>query len=302
MGKQEAPEDSTSARPDRRALLRSGGVAVAATMAGLAVAEIATAGIANAAAGGPVTMGAANDAGTTSTSLTSADSTGSTLELANTTTLAPLRLVEQAIPTTQPPALTSGDLANYGGDLYYATGDPSGPLVGFVYSEFTANQLVPITPQRVLDTRYSGGRANIVNGAGNLDSAGRLLAGHSVDIDLSNLEFAATAAYCNITIVGPLSGGWLTLWPGGTRPSVSSINFTAKAVIANFAVTGTSATDTVTIFASTTTHVLLDVTAFAVGSPNQINPTVIPGAVTMASQRRATRARTHHVPSWYSSR
>lgn len=301
MGKEARPEDSTTARPDRRALLRTGGVAVAATMAGLAVAEIATAGGASAATGEPVTMGATNDAGTTSTSLTSAGTTGSTLELANTTTLAPLRLVEQTRPTAQP-ALTSGDLANYGGDLYYATGDPSGPLVGMVYSEVNANQLVPITPQRVLDTRYSGGRAKIVNAAGNLDSAGRLLAGHSIDIDLSSLEFAATAAYCNITIVGPVNGGWLTLWPGGTRPSVSSINFTANAVIANFAVTGTSATDTVTIFASTTTHVLLDVTAFAVANPSQINPSVMPATMTMASQRLATRAKTHNAPSWYSPR
>lgn len=301
MGKQATPEDNTTARPDRRALLRTGGVAVAATMAGLAVAEIATEGSASAAAGGPVTMGATNDAGTTSTSLTSADATGSTLELANTTPLAPLRLVEQARPTAQP-ALTSGDLANYGGDLYYATGDPSGPLVGMVYSEFTANQLVPITPQRVLDTRYAGGRAKIVNAAGNLDSAGRLLAGHSIDIDLSALEVAAAAAYCNITVVGPLSGGWLTLWPGGTRPSVSSINFTANAVIANFAVTGTSATDTVTIFTSTTTHVLLDITAFAVGSVNQINQAVMPAAMTMASRRLATRTKTGNLPSWYSPR
>lgn len=272
-------------------------------MAGLAVAEVATAGSASAAAGQAVTMGMVNDAGGTATTLTSAEGGSATLALQNTTTLAPLRLVEQPVPSTQP-ALASGDLGNYGGDLYYATGGSSGASIGMVYTEVTANQLVPITPQRVLDTRYSGGRANILNAAGNLDSSGRLLGGHSIDIDLSQYEVAAAAAYANITIVSPVNNGWLTLWPGGTRPPVSSINFNANAVIANFAVTGTSATDTVTIFASTTTHVLLDVTAFAVGSPAQVNPAFMPsGAMTpMSTQRLTTRTKSGKVPSWYSAR
>jgi hypothetical protein len=292
------PEQEEADSLDRRALLRRGGAAVVAGVAGLAVAENVMAGSASAAAGSPVVMGAPNDAGSTLTGLTSANSTGSTLALANTANLAPLKLVEQAIPATDP-ALTSGDLANYGGDLYYTAGDPGGPLIGFVYSEWTANKLVPIRPQRVLDTRTVAGRANITNPSGNLDSAGRLIARHTIVIDLSGLEFGAEAAYCNVTVVSPLGSGYATLWPGGARPVASSINYVANAVIANFAVTGTSLNDTVSLFSAATTHLILDVTGFAVGSPVQIDPAILSSAGPSATRERiAARAKAGKMPTW----
>ena len=172
-----------------------------------------------------------------------------------------------------------------------------------MYTEWTASQVIPIIPQRVLDTRGASGRGNIVNPAGNLDSAGRLLAGHQIQVDLSDLEVAAAAAYCNLTAVGPLAGGYMTLWPGGTRPATSSINFAANAVIANFAVTGVSGADTVSIFSSVTTHVLLDISAFSVGNSSQINPDVLPApAQTSPSRRLAARAQSGTLPDWYQRR
>ncbi|WP_270889047.1 hypothetical protein [Pedococcus sp. 5OH_020] len=288
--------------PNRRALLHSGGAAVVAGLAGFAVAETVLGGTASAAPGDPVVIGASNNAAATVTSLAGAPSAGPTFAVAHTGGLAPLRLVQQAVPATEP-ALVSGDLTNYGGDLYYTTGDPNGPFTGFVYTSVTANQLVPINPQRVVDTRTLAGRSNITNVAGNLDSAGRLLAGHSIVVDLSDLEVAATAAYCNLTAVGPLKGGFMTLWPGGVRPATSTINFAANAVIANFAVTGTSAADRVSIYSSATTHLLLDITAFAVGDPGQVNPAVMAAAASSASRTRlAARAKLGSLPDWYAPR
>jgi hypothetical protein len=285
---------------DRRSLLRKGG-AVVAGLAGLAVSETVMAGSANAAQGDPLVLGnTSNDAGSAETALSSAAST-STLRLANSAGFAPLNLEEQ---DTQIPAnLTSGDLANYAGFLYYGTGSPNGSFTSFVYTEVTANQLVTIIPQRVLDSRFPSTRVHILNPSGNLDSTGRLLGGHQIEIDLSGLEFAAAGAFCNFTAVVPLSAGYMTLWQGGTRPATSSINFAANAVIANFAVTGVSGTDSVFIFANVTTHVILDVTAFAVGSRAQINPSILPAtAAASSSQRLAARVKAGTVPRWYSPR
>jgi hypothetical protein len=278
---------------NRRALLRGGGAVVAASVAALAV----NAGDARAAAGDPVVAGQANDAGTAETSLTSAATT-STLAVANTGDHAPLTLTQQDFAAFTPAA--GGELENLDGDLYYTVDFGGQPVPGLVFTEFTANQVVTITPQRVLDTRSSGGRANILNPAGNLDSTGRLLGGRTIEIDLSGLEFAAASALCNLTAVSPLTAGYMTLFPGGTKPATSSINFAKGAVIANFAVTGTSGTDTVSLFSNTTSHVLLDITGFNVGSPSQINPTVLGAAATSAGKRQlAERSKAGTLPSWY---
>jgi hypothetical protein len=302
--------DSTAqAATDRRALLRHGGVAVVAGVAGLAVAETVMASPASAAPGGNVVLGAINDAGTTTTTVKSASTPGATLSLNNTAGVAPLSLVEQPTPPPPPspqPPLASGDLVNYGGDLYYTHGDPSGPLVGFVYTAITANQLVTITPQRVLDTRTSAGRANIVSGAGNVNASGQLLGGRSITVSVGSLVVAPDAVYCNMAAIFPVGTGYLVLWPGGTRPGTSSLNYTAKSVVANFAVTGvtsTSTDDTVTIFASVTTSVLLDVTAFSVGNPGQVDPSLTSGAAAATpGQRIAARAKNGTLPGWYRPR
>jgi len=297
-------KEEASGSLDRRAILRTTGTALVAGVAGLAVAETISATSANAAPGDNLVLGNTNDAGNSSTSLTSGNTAGPTLALANTGAHAPLNLVQEVLPSTPP--LASGDLANYGGDLFYTAGGTGGPFFGFVYTSSVANQLVPITPQRNLDTRTANGRANITNPSGNLDSAGRLLAGHTIVVSLANLEVAATAAYCNLTAVSPLATGFMTLWPGGTRPATSSINFTAGAIIANFAVTGitNSATaSTVSIYSAVTTHVLLDITGFAVGSVGQVNPAVLPASATSAQSAArgalAARAAAGTLPKWY---
>ncbi len=291
--------DSTQAADvDRRALLRRGGAIVAATVTGAAAVAAPGAGEAQAAVGDPVIQGQSNDSAGSRTALTSAAST-STLEVANTGGHAPVQLAAQAYASFTPAA--GGELENLDGDLYYTFdfGPGAGPAPGLVYTEHTANQVVTITPQRIVDTRNIAGQAHIINKTGNLDSAGRLLGGHTISIDLSGLEFAATSAFYNLTVVSPLSGGFMTLFPGGTRPATSSINFVKSVTLANFAVTGTSTTDTVSIYSSATSHLLLDLTALNVGSLNQINPTVLS---LPTSQRLAARAQTGPLPCWYAER
>jgi hypothetical protein len=284
---------------NRRVLLRRGGAIVAATVAGAAALEAVSAGDAQAAPGDSVIQGQSNDAGAAQTTLTSSAAT-STLAVANTGGHAPVNLAQQAFSSFTPAA--GGELENLDGDLFYTVdfGPGIGPVQGFVYTEFTANQVVTIVPRRILDTRTSAGRVHILNKAGNLDAAGRLLGLHTIRIDLSSLEIAAASAFCNLTVMAPLSAGFMTLFAGGARPPTSSINFTKGAVIANFAVTGTSNTDTVSIFSSATSHLLLDITAFNVGSPAQINPAILPTSASAATNRQlAARAKAGTLPAWY---
>ena len=283
---------------NRRALLRRGGVIVAATIAGVAATEGMKGGVASAASGDPLVLGQANDAGTTATSLTSADTTGPTLSLANTGNDGPLALATQPGNTFTPSA--KGELANLDDFLYFTQDFGNGAEPTFVFTEISANQVVAIIPQRVLDTRSSAGRANIVTRTGNLDSSGRLLAGKTIEIRLSGYEVAAESAFCNLVAVAPLAAGFMTLYPGGTRPATSSINFTKGQTIANFAVTGTSDTDTVSIFSNVTTHVLLDITAFNVGSPAQILQSIQQSSPASSANRRLeARKAARTLPDWY---
>jgi hypothetical protein len=287
---------------NRRTLLRRGGVVVAATVAGVTAVEAFNAVDAQGAPGDSLILGSqTNDSGTTPTSLTSGATTGATLTVANTGAHAPVELAQQ--PFDSFASVAGGELANLDGFLYstFDFGGTTGSLPVFVYTEITANQVVTIVPQRILDTRTTAGRVAILNKSGNLDSAGRLLGGHTINIDLSSLEVAAASAFCNLTAVQPLTGGYMTLFPGGTKPNTSSINFTAGAIIANFAVTGTSSTDTVSIYSNATSHVLLDITAFNVGSPGQIKAAILPPSASSAtSQQLAARAKAGTLPNWYS--
>jgi hypothetical protein len=266
---------------NRRALLRAGGVVAGiAGMAGYAAAQAPEAG---ALAGQPVLIGQSNSAGTASTGL-AAGASAPTLVLTNTGRGAPLRLADH---TFSEAAVSSGDLMNVGGEFLFAHATS---VVGSVYTSASASQVIPVRPFRIVDTRTAAGRASIVNRSGNLDSAGRLIGGHTIEIDLGSQVYLGTAVFGNLTVTKAVSAGYLTLWPGGSRPGTSSLNYLAGQVVANFCVSGLSS-DTVRLYAQTTTHVLLDVVAFAAGSPGDVRSAVQPfTASTLAAPVRKSPA------------
>jgi hypothetical protein len=277
----------------RRLLKRASGVA--AGVAGATVVGAVASSPAEAAAGDPVVLGASNTAGTTSTSIATTAPSATTLQLSNAgvaTTAngydvigGQLRLVPPTNATGNPQYLAGTNIGDLGvtddGTLYYAA-QPT--FSSFVYTTYTANQFVPTTPTRILDTRTAAGRAAVINPNGNLDSAGRLLTAHSIDIDLSGWVYIATAVHLNITVVSPLAGGYVSVLPGNTvisgAPKSSNINFPSNTVLANFAVVAVASTSTLTdvikVFTSGTTHILLDVAGFTVNEWGQVNPAIWP--------------------------
>ena len=289
----------------RRRLLAGGGVVAAGVVgAGLAAAAAAPA---SAAAGQPVLQDAINNAGTstTPTELDAANPTTPTFILANTgvvTTTTPngggpaLRLTPSA--ETVPSSATGGDLTATTGGLLWFThnfgGTPPAIVAAPMHTDATAISYVPlVAPRRMLDTRTSSGRANVLDPSGKFDSTGRLLARKTIHINLTSMVNFGDGVTSNLTVTKPASAGFLTLWSGAVaRPTASSINFVAGQTIANLTVSGlaefsTTATDTIAIFASATTHVILDVAAFAVRDLGQV---LVPFASPAASAR-AQRAR-----------
>ncbi|MDQ1740197.1 MAG: hypothetical protein QOE53_1849 [Pseudonocardiales bacterium] len=278
--------DNSGTVMDRRALLRASGVV--AGIAGIGGYAAARAPAAAAAEGDPLLAGADNDAGTGVTTLIS-DTWLPTLILANIGTGAQFRLAERAVPKF----VESGDLVNVRGDLRFAHGDLT--KLGSVYTSYSASQLVPVRPFRVVDTRTAAGRANIVNRTGNLDSTGRLKGGPTIEIDLGDAVFQGTAVFANLTATQASLSGYLTLWPSGSRPGTSSLNYSAGHSVANFCVSGLKR-DRILLYASTTTHVVLDVVAFAVGSPSDVHRELV---TTTGTAKLAGTAR--KAPAWHTS-
>jgi hypothetical protein len=281
-------EDHEEAVVDRRVLLRRGGAVLAGT-AGLAAVGAANAGSASADPGQPVIQGADNNALSTRTTLTSSNATG-TLSLSNTGGGAPINIAHQDTVDT----VRGGDFYNVVGNLFFGH-DLDFP--GFVYTDLVANQLVPINPARVLDTRTSAGRARIINPSGNIDSQGRLIGGRSIQIDLADFVFFGIAMYGNLTVTAPVAAGFATLYPIDPRPATSTVNYVTNQTVANFAVCGIGFTETildlVSIFSSRTTHVILDATAFSVGHPAQVSgastPSLSPAPSSEATAKLKSR-------------
>ncbi|HEX8092368.1 hypothetical protein [Jatrophihabitans sp.] len=254
---------------NRRALLRASGVAAGiAGIGGLAAAQ-ATA--ADAAAGDPLRIGRINDGGTSpSTTLVSAEN-GPTMILVMDGTGPTLRVLPRE--STEPLSVGSGDLINVDGDLRFAHRDGG---AWSIFNSYNATVLVPVRPTRIVDTRTAAGRANLIDPWQHIDTEGRLMGGHTIDINLTRHVFRGTAVFANLTVTDPLADGYLTLWPMETRPGTSMLNYLAGQTVANFTVTGLNS-DTMRLYTQRTTHVLLDVVAFAVGRASDINNTLLTG-------------------------
>jgi hypothetical protein len=123
-----------------------------------------------------------------------------------------------------------------------------------------ATDLYTLTPCRVLDTRLADGPSGgPVMGA---------LAERSFPVTgICGVPSNAVAAVFNVTVTGPTSLGYVTVFPGNAFPlGTSVLNFTAGKVVANNAVVllATDGTGTIRILngSSGTTHVVVDVTGY----------------------------------------
>jgi hypothetical protein len=115
-----------------------------------------------------------------------------------------------------------------------------------------------LTPCRILDTRLDPGPLG-----------GPALAAGSTRVfpiwNQCSVPPTAKSVSVNITVTQPTSPGHLILFPGGTPPTVSAINFRAGQTRANNAIVPLSGTGTISVAdgqGSGTTHFILDVNGY----------------------------------------
>lgn len=68
-----------------------------------------------------------------------------------------------------------------------------------------------------------------------------------------------SAVSLNVTAVNPDLDGYLTVFPCGTRPDSSSVNYSTGQTVANAVITPVSATGTVCFFSQNPTDLVVDV-------------------------------------------
>lgn len=129
---------------------------------------------------------------------------------------------------------------------YFLAGDP-----------VTAGTLGALAPVRLLDTRDGTGGSSI--------AVGRQLSRTVSVRGRGGVPLAgAGAVILNVTATGPTGSGYLTVYGGGVRPIVSSLNFNKGQTVPNLVMTQVSALGTVTFFngSSGAVNIVADVSGY----------------------------------------
>ncbi len=130
-------------------------------------------------------------------------------------------------------------------------------VAGFVP---TGSDVVSLNPVRLADTR-----AGWVAADGLFTGTGPVSGGQFVQVPVAGrggVPADATAVVANVTIADPVAGGYATVYPCGTVPFTSSVNYSAGENVANEVFATLSATGTICVFTSATANVIVDVAGF----------------------------------------
>jgi PKD repeat protein len=145
-------------------------------------------------------------------------------------------------------------------------------LVVDVAGWFEGDAFVGATPLRLRDTRETS----------RVTSAQELVL-QVADIDASTADGSATrvpadvgAVALNVTVVSPDSAGFVTVYPCGTRPLASNVNYTAGQIVPNGVIAPVSANGEVCIYSLAPTDIIVDLAgwfpgdAFTAATPQRL--------------------------------
>ena len=119
------------------------------------------------------------------------------------------------------------------------------------------NQFVPITPCRVVDTRGPNGPF------GGPPIEGGTYRNFDIRNGSCGIPQSATAYSLNVTVVPSGSLGYLTVWPtGSSQPNISTMNSPDGRIKADAAIVAAGTNGGVSVYASNTTNVILDVNGY----------------------------------------
>ena len=130
------------------------------------------------------------------------------------------------------------------------------------------SQYTPVTPARICDTRANN-PSGLSGGAAQCDGK-HLVAGSpagTLTVQVSGndgVPSGATGVVVNVTVTGPTSNGYLTVWPdGAAQPLASNLNFSAGETIANLVQVELGTNGALDIYNSNgTADVLVDVEGY----------------------------------------
>jgi len=120
-----------------------------------------------------------------------------------------------------------------------------------------ALQFIPVVPCRVVDTRNAAGPF------GGPPIQGQTERDFSIPPSTCNIPSTAAAYSLNLTVVPPGPLGYVTIWPTGEdQPVASTLNSVDGRVKANAAIVPAGYQGAVSVFASNTTDVVLDIDGY----------------------------------------
>ena len=135
----------------------------------------------------------------------------------------------------------------------------------------TGQSYTTTTPERLYDTRPNRLAAG---GTGVVQVTGR-----------AGIPAGATAAAVNLTVVAPVTGGFLTAYPcGQARPVASNVNYAAGQTITNLAAVALSGSGSLCVYTSAQAAVIVDVTGWW-GSGGSLKFVVGPAASRLVDTR-----------------
>jgi Cysteine-rich secretory protein family len=125
--------------------------------------------------------------------------------------------------------------------------------VNGVFRGLASDKATPLTPARIMDTRtFHGG-------------AGRFGVGTTVELPVrgfGGVPADATAVTMNLTAVDPATEGFITAYPCGDRPFVSSLNTYPLQTRPNLVMVPLSASGSVCLYSTVETDIVIDVNGY----------------------------------------
>ena len=124
-----------------------------------------------------------------------------------------------------------------------------------------AADIVPVVPERLLDTRPNTGD---VGYQGPKPAAGQTIELTVVNAGVTKVPADASAVMLNVTGASAGADGYVTVWPcGAPRPTASNLNLRAGDTRPNLAVSKIGTGGRVCLYTLSSTHLLADVTGYA---------------------------------------
>ncbi|HSL75113.1 MAG TPA: hypothetical protein VK853_11620 [Ilumatobacteraceae bacterium] len=125
-----------------------------------------------------------------------------------------------------------------------------------------------LVPKRVADTRPGFSTAD-----GLVAGTGLLPGGQMLEIPIAGrvgVPADATAVVANVTVAEPAMAGFVSVFPCGSWPGTSSLNYAAGEVVANEVIAKLSATGSICVYTMATTHVVVDAVGYLVPNVESI--------------------------------